>query len=332
MSRKLALALLIIFVLVLAVGLLTRSVLLPQPGSGPSQVAWADEILVIPEDGSAPIIRLVDGARQSVWLYLYMLSDRGIINSLMGAATRGVDVRVMLEKDPFGATNFNDAVRDELGKAGIRVQWSNPTFKLSHQKVLLVDHSRAVIGTFNYVKTAFSTNREFGLVTDDPEVVSDLEALFQADWERKPYVARSPRLVISPDNARTRIVQHIRGATKVLYMEQLSLQDAEVISEIVSAARRGVDVRILMSPPQGKSDPDARGRSLVLSAGGKIRFLDGLDVHAKAVLADDVLLIGSQNLTAQSLDLNREVGITTRDSQAVERFLRTFQTDWSRGR
>jgi len=115
-------------------------------------------------------------------------------------------------------------------------------------------------------------------------------------------------------------------------MEQLSLQDAEVISEIVSAARRGVDVRILMSPPQGKSDPDARGRSLVLSAGGKIRFLDGLDVHAKAVLADDVLLIGSQNLTAQSLDLNREVGITTRYSQAVERFLRTFQTDWSRGR
>ncbi len=332
MPKRLALALFIIFALVLSAGLILHaSSTQPAPG-GTSPSSGQEQLIVIPEDGVQPLVELVSGARESVWLYVYMLSERSIINALTQAAHKGLDVRVMLEKDPFGASSFNDAVHAELRKSGVKVQWSNPTFKLSHQKVLIVDHSKAVIGTFNYVKTAFTTNREFGLVTQDPEVVSDLAGLFQADWDRRTFQVRSPRLVVSPDNSRARIVQHIRSAKTVLYVEQLSLQDHEVVSEIASAARRGVDVRIIMSPPQGGSDPDARGRRLVQSAGGKVKLLDGLDVHAKAILSDGALLIGSQNLTAQSLDLNREVGLVTTDGRAVDRFLQTFQTDWARAR
>lgn len=332
MNRKLALALFIIFVLILVAGLLIRSTALAPPTPGAIQGSWTDELLVIPEDGVRPVAGMIAGAGERVWLYVYMLSDRTIVNSLLDAVRRGVDVRVMLEKDPFGASSFNDAVRDELRKAGVQVQWSSPSFKLSHQKVLLVDRSRALVGTFNYVKTAFTTNREFGLVTDDPQVIKDLEALFQADWERKPFRPSSERLVVSPDNARPRILEHIRSSKKVLYMEQLSLQDAEVVAEILSAARRGVDVRIIMSPPQGKTDPDAGGRAMVKSAGGKVKLLEGLDVHAKVILADGSLLVGSQNLTAQSLDLNREVGLITQDSRAIERFVRTFERDWEKAK
>ncbi len=333
MLKRLTLVILVLAALAALGALLLRPV---TTGIAPGQNTLAadayDSLVVIPEDGVQPLAQLIDSARESVWVYVYMLSERRVVDGLKAAAGRGVDARVMLERDPFGATDFNDPVRDELSRAGVKVQWHNPAFKLSHQKVVLVDRRQALVATFNFVKTAFTTNREFGIITQDPAVVNDLYALFDADWQRTSFKPRSDRLVISPNNSRTKIVGVLRSARKVLYMEQLSLQDAEVVAEIANAARRGVEVKVIMSVPPSKSDPDARGRKAVVDAGGKVKFLAGLDVHAKVILSDDVLFVGSENLTAQSLDLNREVGLITTNKAAVDRFLRTFERDWGEAR
>jgi phosphatidylserine/phosphatidylglycerophosphate/cardiolipin synthase-like enzyme len=51
-------------------------------------------------------------------------------------------------------------------------------------------------------------------------------------------------------------------------------------------------------------------------------------IHAKMILIDDrYLLIGSMNLSSNSLDNNREHGIITTDSKTIQQFKQQFDKD-----
>jgi phosphatidylserine/phosphatidylglycerophosphate/cardiolipin synthase-like enzyme len=52
-------------------------------------------------------------------------------------------------------------------------------------------------------------------------------------------------------------------------------------------------------------------------------------IHSKAFLVDERwLLIGSMNMSTNSLDKNREVGIILIDQSQISSFLQQFNTDW----
>jgi phosphatidylserine/phosphatidylglycerophosphate/cardiolipin synthase-like enzyme len=54
-------------------------------------------------------------------------------------------------------------------------------------------------------------------------------------------------------------------------------------------------------------------------------------VHAKAIVADGArLYVGSINLSAASLDSNRELGVILDDAAAAARVAATIALDWSR--
>ena len=67
-------------------------------GAGPGVVG----LFVQPDDGRAPILDELDAARESISLEVYLLSDAEIIAALERAEARGVEVRVILEEQPFG--------------------------------------------------------------------------------------------------------------------------------------------------------------------------------------------------------------------------------------
>ena len=100
-------------------------------------------VFVEPDAGEHPITDAINGAQKSVWLEMYILSDRNVIRALEEAANRGIDVRVMLEPHPFGGGSPARAM-DQLRAAGAKVQESNPAFTLTHEKGL-----RAVIRVRN---------------------------------------------------------------------------------------------------------------------------------------------------------------------------------------
>ena len=63
-----------------------------------------------------------------------------------------------------------------------------------------------------------------------------------------------------------------------------------------------------------------------------MRFVDVPPVHAKAIVADDWLYVGSANLTSASLDANREVGLGLADAAALRLVASTIAGDLARGR
>ena len=282
-----------------------------------------------PDDGSGPLIALLRHADYSIDVAVYLLSSREIQAELTAAQQRGVRVRVLLEQNPVGGGESNRSTQQLLTAAGVAVRWSDPAFRFTHAKVILIDGVQAVIMTLNLTASSFRTNRDFAVVVEDPAVVDALDALFASDWERLPSPDFTLPLVVSPLNARRELQGLINAARQSLDLYVLSLEDDAIAAALAAAAERGVRVRLITNPPTG-DDSYADERDLVRASGGHIGFLASPNVHAKVAIADGRrAFVGSQNFTATSLDQNREVGIIVDDAEVLRRLQQTFEADWS---
>jgi len=185
--------------------------------------------------------------------------------------------------------------------------------------------------TANLTRAAFASNREYLALLTDPTEVAELGALFEADWARTPHAPRSHTLVAAPHNARERIAALISSAQSILDVAAEEMVDAAAIRLLGEAAARGVAVRVLMSGEP--TDSSAAGRAALVRAGFGVRLLAKPYIHAKLILADDTrLYVGSVNLSARSLDRNREVGVLLSSRPVLELAKSTFERDWATAR
>jgi phosphatidylserine/phosphatidylglycerophosphate/cardiolipin synthase-like enzyme len=177
----------------------------------------------------------------------------------------------------------------------------------------------------NLTVSSFTQNREFGVMTTHPDAVRTAAAIFEADWTRGPEPAPEP-LVVSPTNARVELLGLIRGATSSLDVYAEVLADREALGALGDAAKRGVKVRLIVTP----SPDNATARATLAAAGVQVRLAKALYVHAKLIVADGKrAFVGSQNFSATSLDQNRELGIIIDDPVALARLTRTFNLDFA---
>ncbi len=297
--------------------------------SGQNVLQGPTSLIVTPDHGARELLQLLRRAETSIDLMVYLLSSAEIIEELAAARQRGVQVRVLLEENPVGGGEYNRLASQRLAAAGVRVRWTSPAFRFTHAKVIIVDAARAAIMTLNLTASSFRSNREFALIVEDPAVVNSLHVLFQSDWEHVPSPEFGLPLVISPGNARSIVHDLIASAHQSLEVYVLSLEDDAIAEALADAARRGVRVRLITNPPSER-DPYADERASLRENGGIIGFLAYPDVHAKVIVVDGQrAFVGSQNLTATSLDQNREVGIVTDDPSVLRQLRQTFAADWS---
>ena len=290
------------------------------------------QVLVEPDDGSRALTGAIRNAGRSIWLTMYMLTNRTIIHDLEYAHAAGVDVRVILEPHPYGASdNTNQSAYDALMAADIPVHWSSPRYRLTHEKSMVVDGDTAYIMTTNFTRASFQANREFDVVDRHPADVATVRALFVADWTNQVYTPRDGNLPLSPSDARPLLQALIGSARRTLDVYGEELQDPGMERALAAAARQGVRVRLILPAPSGP-DYDATGVRLVTGTGVRVRRLPRsyLYIHAKAIVVDGRrAFVGSQNLSAASLDDNREVGIIVSDEGVIGTLKDTFDSDWS---
>jgi phosphatidylserine/phosphatidylglycerophosphate/cardiolipin synthase-like enzyme len=161
-------------------------------------------------------------------------------------------------------------------------------------------------------------------VTNRPGAVQAAAAIFDADWTRGAEPDPGP-LVVSPTNAREQLLALVRGAQVSLDLYAEVLRDPQLLEALAAAAERGVRVRIIVSP----SEDFAAEMEELTASGVDIRLSSSLYVHAKLIVADgERAFIGSQNLSATSLDQNRELGIIVDDPVNLARLTRTFAIDF----
>jgi cardiolipin synthase len=130
------------------------------------------------------------------------------------------------------------------------------------------------------------------------------------------------------------IAEQIDGARERLDVMNPYLTDRGMIERILAAARRGARVRVVVAEksnnPQATAALKHRYADL-LAAGVEVWELPGTVVHAKVVIADDIVSFGTVNLDAWALYRNSEIMMIARSAEAAALFQeRLFEPDIAR--
>jgi len=294
------------------------------------------QVFVEPDMGDQPITDAIHSAKKSIWLEMYILSDTNVIHALEDAANAGIDVRVMLEPHPFGASSPT-RVMDELQATGAKVETSDPAFALTHEKGMVIDSTTAYIMTSNFSRSGLGgyssssnyNNREYDIIDNNTTDVTAVMAIFQADWNRTNAQFNDPNLVVSPVNSRGAFISLINSAHSTLLIEAEEMNDSMIEQAISAAAQRGVHVEVILPAPSGSSDSNSSGIATIKQSGVQVEEDPHLYMHAKIIVADgQKAFVGSENISTQSLDQNRELGIIVSDANVLNTLQQTFQKDW----
>ncbi len=124
------------------------------------------------------IVREIHSAKNEVLVEAYSFTSKPIVEALVEANQRGVHVEAILDK-----SNERDKRSGmwRLVSAGvpILVDWKP---NIAHNKVMIIDHSVLITGSFNFSTAAEKRNAENLLVIhDDPTLV----ASYLANYEKR---------------------------------------------------------------------------------------------------------------------------------------------------
>jgi len=134
------------------------------------------------------VYSLISRAQKSVYVVMYSIKwyDRypdsqsnKLINSLISAKKRGVDVRAILDR-PFDEkeNKENEKVADMLSRSGIKVYLDSEKIT-THSKLVIVDTRYVVIGSTNWSYHALTDNNETNVLIDSEQVAKEYVKYFE---------------------------------------------------------------------------------------------------------------------------------------------------------
>lgn len=233
----------------------------------------------------------------------------------------------------------------------------NPWLVADHTKLLVFDQNTAILGGMNIGREYYSEWHDLMIRVDGP-VVRSLSREFSRAWRksgpmgdlallRKPAIFQRPRPVADgitlrvlrtdPAEGRHEILEAtllaIQGARKRVWIENPYFANDDVANAVEAAARRGVDVRVIIPATGDSPIMDASNLATankIILAGGKI-FQYPKMTHLKALICDDWAMVGSANLDTLSMRINRELNIAFSHHQSVKDLEKTvFAPDFRR--
>ncbi|MBS1747807.1 MAG: phospholipase [Bacteroidetes bacterium] len=291
-------------------------------------------LIVLPDDTAKEIIDAIDNAREKILIKMFLFSDIVLINAVIAAKKRGVDIKVMLNPVRNNGVVENVGTRKMLEDAGIEVRDSSPEFSITHEKSMVIDDKVAFIKSLNWEPRNFIKTRDYAVITNHPHEVKEIILCFEADWNRSGFEpGEELKLIWCSNNGRSRIAKFIDEAKHSLFIQNERFQDLVIIERLVHAATRGVKVHVMVRPPHNlkveKLVEGVGGLRIMDDIGIRIHKLKLLRLHGKMLLADGCrAIIGSINLTPGSFDHRRELAIEVHDTEVIERLKKIAHYDW----
>lgn len=315
---------------------------------------------------------VIDNARHSILVELYLMESgrlaAGLIDALGRAADRGVVVMLLL--DGYGSRGLEEEDRQRLRERGVALRFFNPlgfhslarNLTRDHRKLVLVDGRIAFTGGFGAVDEFLDAWYEVAVRIEGP-VVGDWMRLFARLWDSpmtrgsgSPKLVRDLALKVEEradyQGMRGRVVwgqgyryQAIRyslhkqvssASRRIWICTPYFVPTLSLRLRLLRAARRGVDVRLLL-PGDAHDHPPVRyagqrfyGR--LLRAGVRIYEFQPTFIHAKFSLVDDWISIGSCNFDHWSLHWNLEANQEVNDARFANEVAALFERNFATSR
>ncbi len=336
----------------------------PFPVTPPTEVSVGEGTVTsytYGEDLYADMLDAIEGSQSQILFETYIWKGDEVgerfKQALTDAAARGVDVYAIYD----GFANL--VVSPRFKRFGPRMKvleyplyaagwrfFDLRRYGRDHRKILVVDDAVGFVGGYN-IGSAYATEWRDTHVRVTGQGVWDLKRSFAdfwnlhrrtahggpllletpSDWEPRIRLHRNvPRLWMFP--IRAMYLEAINRATRNIWITSAYfIPDSDFIGALVSAARRGVDVRILVPATSNHVVVDWLSRGYygeLLGAGVRIFLFQDAMVHAKTATIDGQWsTVGTANLDRMSMSGNYEINVELIDAGFADEMERIFTTD-----
>jgi phosphatidylserine/phosphatidylglycerophosphate/cardiolipin synthase-like enzyme len=328
----------------------------------------------------SPVFQMINAAKHTLDIEIYLMADLDVRAAIRSALTRHVKVRVVREPKPIGEPCRIFEVRaradspdcidqkklknEVVASGGEYVPFKKLTLCADphkpcfmHGKMVISDKKALLISTGNFnssnlcnlIQQPDKCNRDFTVVTRDPEIISFLSTTFENDVKQVSYDlaglfnnSLSRKVTVSPLSLEP-LIALIKSATVSIDMENQYLKEPTLNAAIQERAAHGVRVNIVMASTCSFGRPTDHEKQAVAgfmrafeSAGASVRMMpsqfkiDGKPayMHAKAIVIDSKRAwVGSVNGSGAGLSNNREFGMFLSNPADVSALLHILVSD-----
>ena len=313
------------------------------------------------DEGFASMLLAIEGARRTIRLEFYIVTDgelaRRFRDALVAATMRGVKVRVLI--DAVGSLGLSSDFWMELVMAGGQFRWFNPLslHRVSlrdHRKVLVCDEEIGFVGGFNIAaeyegdgvtRGWFDLGMRFEcrLAAELARAFDDMFENANMEHSLLERMRKTPQLrAINTPDGRLLLSGPGRGQNgfkPALYADLKRARNVQIISayflptwrirrDLVRIAQNGGSVQLMLAGLSDVALAQNATRSIyhqLLRAGVGIYEYQPQILHAKLILVDRIVYVGSANLDTRSFKINYELLVRIPDGHTAEGGRALFQ-------
>lgn len=305
------------------------------------------------------MLKRIADAKSGISLESYIFNPDAVglqfINALIERARAGVPVRLHL--DAFGSMSLAlSAESTRLTEAGVELKWFNPLRwyvplrynRRNHRKLLIIDQQSVWLGGFNIHKE--NSRRESGdecwhdtQVRVDGPLAAEAQVYFDRLWQghsdwAPAYNQKSDTILVSNQNwlqrhqlRRMLTLQFHKARSSIWICTPYFMPDHFLQRQMIKAARRGLDVRLLLPYQTDRPITQVIARAAyasLMKSGIRIFEYKPCFIHAKTILVDeDWCTTGSANLDYRSFFINYEINLVSSNRELGALLRKNMEVD-----
>ena len=269
--------------------------------------------------------KFLDSTDKYIKLETYDFTNKFFKTHFQNLSNRWVPVQIILENNKYQeyGNTFRELQNYFTWDKNIELRNDEQMWTMYvHAKVTL-NEDAFWVQTANLTKSSFESNREHFFYSNDSDFHDSLEKLVNADWtgESLSTLNLHPNLVVCPFNCRDVIETLLESAEKSIVIQTQYIVDDEIL-DILHKKSEQVDMAIIVANTDDNYDLISYFWPWIA------RTLKTRYNHTKMILVDEkYLLLGSMNLSSNSLNKNREIWIILMDTGHISQFEEWFKKD-----
>jgi phosphatidylserine/phosphatidylglycerophosphate/cardiolipin synthase-like enzyme len=131
-----------------------------------------------PANAVSAIIKAIDASDREILVQAYGFTHNGIAQALVRAHQRGVLVRVLLDQKSASSNRYVIGV---LQEAQVQMR-QDGKHAIAHNKVMVIDLSTVITGSFNFTNSAATRNAENFLILKSEDLAQQYRLQWKSHW------------------------------------------------------------------------------------------------------------------------------------------------------
>jgi len=297
------------------------------------------------------VLRFTKEAKKNILIESYTMDSIALENTLEEKLADGVNVSILLDGSPIGGIKDSEkyVVQSLYSKgANIKFMINEPSegiydrYTFLHAKFIIVDNEKVLISTENFGESSLSPcgNRGYGVIVRSANFAKYMERVFYDDSKNVEDIEnysgsfQNTSLKEGKIEIRRAVFESINLSA---YIEPLIAPDFSytLFKNFVSEQRDLKIEALYIDTTVWKLVQNKTSYALVQykNKGEDVRLFDGYEhyipyLHAKLIIGDSSVLLGSMNIGISSMLRNREVSLIIRSKQAANYLSKIFDYDW----